>query len=115
MLPPQTHSSLRAANLASLTSHIRVLQPQDASGFNKSSLGCFLMKNNALLRRKKKQSYTSDFWMRTRVGGRSTTQLLIHTLAWLAILFTPDTLIVFMGGKTQTAITSSIGAIVQSH
>jgi len=53
--------------------------------------------------------------MRTRVGGRSTTQLLIHTLAWLAILFTPDTLIVFMGGKTQTAITSSIGAIVQSH
>lgn len=56
-----------------------------------------------------------SFWMRTRVGGRSTTQLLIHTLAWLAILFTPDTLIVFMGGKTQTAITSSIGAIVQSH
>lgn len=73
------------------------------------------MKNNALLRRKKKQSYASNFWIRTRGGGRSTTQLLIHTLAWLAILFTPDTLVVFMGSKTQTAVTASIGAIVQGH
>lgn len=64
---------------------------------------------------KKKQSYASNFWIRTRVGGRSTTQLLIHTLAWLAILFTPDTLVVFMGSETQTAVTASIGTIVQGH
>lgn len=43
------------------------------------------------------------------------TKLVIHTLAWLAIFFTPDTLVVLMGREAQTAVTSPIRAVVQGH
>lgn len=66
-------------------------------------------------RERKKQSYASDFWRRTRVGGGSVTEFFINTLAGLAILFTPHTLVFRPGSKAQAAVTSSIGAVVQSH
>lgn len=53
--------------------------------------------------------------MRTCVGGRSVTEFFINALAGLAIFFTPDTLIVVTGCEAQTAVTSSIRAVVQSH
>lgn len=62
-----------------------------------------------------KQSYASDFRMRTCVGGRNMTELVIHTLARLAIFFTPDTLVVLMGREAQTAVTSPVRAVVQGH
>lgn len=43
------------------------------------------------------------------------TELVIHTLARLAIFFTPDTLVVLMGREAQTAVTSPIRAVVQGH
>lgn len=64
-----------------------------------SFLGCFLLKNITLVGREKKQSYASDFWRRTRVGGGSVTEFFIHALAGLAFFFTPDTLIVGIGSK----------------
>lgn len=80
-----------------------------------SLLGCFLMKNITLVGREKRQSYPSDFWRRTRVCGGNMTEFFINALAGLAIFFTPDTLIVWIGSKAQAAVTSSIGAVVQSH
>lgn len=62
-----------------------------------------------------KLSYTSDFRRRTCDSGTSMTELVIHTLARLAIFFTPDTLVVLMGREAQTAVTSPIRAVVQGH
>lgn len=83
--------------------------------FGMNLLGCFLLKNITVVGRGKKQSYASDFWRRTRVGGGSVTEFFINTLAGLAILFTPHTLVFRPGSKAQAAVTSSIGAVVQSH
>lgn len=89
--------------------------PEKNLPFSMSSLGCFLLKNITLVGRGKKQSYTSDLWRRTRVGGESVTELFINALAGLAIFFTPHTLILRRGSKAQAAVASSIGAVVQSH
>lgn len=104
------HYFLSAISEAYLT-----FQEKKPLPFSMSLLGCFLLKNITLVEREKKQSYASDFWRRTRVGGGSATELFIDTFAGLAIFFTPDTLILRTGSKAQAAVASPIGTVVQSH